>query len=270
MLEEVSPKMASSRQMVALWKKDPQSYMKQAAAFLEDRLVSAKNPELSLGLQSRELKKLPTNTVEPTGGIKPGMSADEQFAVMQKAHDTNIKAYQDWQSGKITKSEYGKIVNANQPKPLSVEPVGGSPLVAPREKLQTNNTIKEFEQIAKKYKSFEDFNNALGENFAKAVRGKKAEIDVDKFLGENGLDIQGTSLEDFDAVLKSFYNQAKSSPLGGKPVAQGGLSDVKPSPVEKYKAQLLSTADSSLPQTDTPILADTQKPNLKRRNNGCS
>lgn len=63
MLEEVSPKMASSRQMVALWKKDPQSYMKQAAAFLEDRLVISKNLELSLGIQSRELKKLPTNTV---------------------------------------------------------------------------------------------------------------------------------------------------------------------------------------------------------------
>lgn len=80
-------------------------------------------------------------SVEPTGGIKPGMSADEQLVIMQKAHDTNVKAYQDWQSGKITKSEYGKIVSANQPKPLSVEPVGGKDLLSE----------------ARKYKNAEDF-----------------------------------------------------------------------------------------------------------------
>lgn len=87
MLDEVAPTV--SKTLSKIEKTNPDLWEKQAVAALEDRLMTAKDPVLSAGLQARTMKKLDTPKLE-VGGVKQVTPELPQQAIQTTSKGTTI------------------------------------------------------------------------------------------------------------------------------------------------------------------------------------
>jgi len=61
--KKIIPDVVGSKEMKQLSIRDPKEWMNTVSKFMEDRLVSAKNPEFNIGLNTRTLKNLPKDVI---------------------------------------------------------------------------------------------------------------------------------------------------------------------------------------------------------------
>lgn len=87
---KIIPDIIKTKEMKSLFATDPLAWMNTTSKFLEDRIVSAKNPTLNLGFNVQKLKQLPEGSIEKIE--KPQTELDWKIFNQKKPETTSSVA----------------------------------------------------------------------------------------------------------------------------------------------------------------------------------
>lgn len=209
MARKVIPDVINSTEMKKLSNLDPQAWMKTVSTFLEDRLVSVKNPELNFGFNTRKLKKLPDEVIN---------GADEV-----------VDATKNIPEGQL---ERGLITSVKE-----------SPLISPEVKQTVEGTytpLVNAETMAKAEKM-------VAENEAKALESVLGN-DFNADISAQGIALakkyeQAGDIEKADVIWEKLAEKATEAGQGTQALAM--LGSGSPKVMEKFTQKVIDQANQT-------------------------